>query len=490
MICRNCGSENEEIAKFCKKCGTKLIVEEVSSEEEKIDEEKALSGQTSVKNNKLTSHQNNKKKKSIIIGAIIISIVAIMAIFIGVNGYKSENVSKKVIKNDFMGRTVKVGSMNIDINKDNLKSVKLEDKVIKTEFGIRTYDNKGMITLEGEKYKVELPIEITYIYDGRDRSWMLGTNSIDTFSEDVQVEIKEEASEDIVKKAFIGGEINGVEITEEVANGLVIDSMEEDEYGTVIKAYSTLENKGNFVTKKMSLESRVSFDGEKWVFDDNKNRSSEEMIIVTQPSGELTIDEIKKDLLMLVEDKKFSGYKGFNTISVSLDDISNIKDLEVDSITNNSGVSYIITANIAGKSNNMTFDGDIEITVSEDGYAYCDANFNKISVDNPTEEQVKAAVAGEELKVWIDKNSKYHLITDKDKETFKLNEIIDYKDDAFTKHVYGNMTYTEQGKTITSDLIYMKMYYNTSENEWTVSKMVSSTDTSFARYYGKDVINK
>ena len=99
-------------------------------------------------------------------------------------------------------------------------------------------------------------------------------------------------------------------------------------------------------------------------------------------------------------------------------------------------------------------------------------------------------VAGEKLNVWIDKKSSYHLITDNDKETFKINEVINDKSETFVKHVYANMTYTEKGNTITSDLIYIKMTYDTSGKKWKISRMVSSTDTSFNRYYSKDVINK
>lgn len=490
MICSNCGRKNEVQAKFCAKCGTGLSEHRIDSKIERVDGATSINGQTSIKSVETILSKKDKKRKQIVIGTVILSAVAIFGIYIGISDYKSKNVSKKVIKKDLIGSEVRIGSMNIEINKENLKSIKLEDKVIETEVGIRTFDSKGTIVVEDKNYKMELPIRVIYMYNGRNGSWMLGTKSIDNYGENVKVEIKEKASEDIVKKAFIGGEINGVEITEKVVNGLIIDSMEEDEYGTVIKAYSTLENKGNFVTKKMSLESRVSFDGEEWSSYNSTNGSSESTISITQPSEELGTDEIKKDLLMLVEDKEFTGYKGYKTIIFSVDDISNIEDLKVDSITNNKGVSYIINANVEGKSNNLTFDGNIEITVSENGYVDCGANFNNASVDNPTEEQIKELVAGQKLNVWIDKNSNYHLITDKDKETFKLNEIFDYKDEAFNKHVYANMTYTEQGKTITSDLIYMKMTYDTSGSKWIISKMVSSTDTSFARYYGKDVINK
>ncbi len=486
MICSNCGNKNEEKSRFCVKCGSKLIGDEVSSKEEG-NVEGVINGQTSMDSVKPISGQESKKKNPKTIAAIIISIVAIIAIFMGVKDYKSKNVSKKVIKEDFIGSIVNVGAMKIEVNKDNLKSVKLGEKVISREFGIRTYENTGAIVLKDDKYEIQLPIEVTYIYYGINNDWILGTNSINSHSENVQVEIKEKATEDIIKKAFVGVEVDGVEITEEVANGLVIDSMEEDQYGTVINAYSTLENKGNFVNQQMNLTSKIIFDGKEWTFDDTKSGSSEKNIVVNEPSGELSTDEIKKDLLMLVEDKKFVGYMGFKSISVLLDDISNIKDLKVDSVN---GDSYIITANVDGKSDNLMFDGNIKITVSKKGYADSAINFNKVSVDNPTEDQVKELVAGEKLNVWIDKKSNYHLITDNDKETFKINEVINDKSETFVKHVYGNMTYTEKGNTITSDLIYIKMTYDTSGKKWKISKMVSSTDTSFNRYYSKDVINK
>ena len=404
MICNNCGRKNEGKAKFCVKCGTKLSENETDSKMQKVDVQAPINRDNAIKNANNTVYKNEKKKSLKTIVIILLSIVGIFALYIGISKYKSENVPKKVIEKDLIGNKVNIGSMDIEINKENLKSIKLEDKIIETEFGIRTYQNNCIIVLEDKNYKIELPVNVVYIYDGRNRSWMLGTNQIYSHSEDVKVEIKEKASEDIVKKAFIGEEINGVKITEEVANGLIIESMEEMEHGAVINAHSTLENKENFVTKKIKLESKISFDGEKWNYNNGLNRSSGNNIIINNPSGELTTAEIKKDLKMLIGNNKFSGYKGYRNISISLDDISDIKDLKVESITNNKGLSYIVTANVAGRSNDLIFDGNIEITVSEDGYADCNINFNKDSVDNTIKEEAKEVV-GELYRVrknWAD----------------------------------------------------------------------------------------
>ena len=490
MICSNCGRENKGQAKFCIQCGTSLSGNEISSTMEKVDAQAPTVEDKSIRSDDNTVYKNENKIKAKVIGTILLSIVVIIAIFIGAAQYKSQNVSKKVIKKDLIGNKINIGSMNINIDKDNLKSIKLEKKVIETEIGIRTYQNKGIITLKDKNYKIELPINVMYIYNGRNRTWMLESNRIDTYSEKVKVDIKEKASEDIVKKAFIGEEINGIEITEEIADELIIESMEEEEHGAAINVFATLENKGNFITKNVNLQGTVSFDGAKWKLAYGFNPISDSISILTNPSAELTTDEIKKDLKMLVNNEKFTGYKGYTTINISLDDISTIKDITVDSITNTKGVSYIITGNIDGKSNNLIFDGSIKIKVSESGSVTSDANFNKVSVDNPTEEQIKEAVAGENVDVWIDKKYTSHLITDKDKKTLKVTEIVDYNNEPFYKHVYVNMTYTEQGKEITSDLIYIKMNYDASESKWTLSRIVSSTNPSFARSYAKNVINK
>lgn len=479
MVCNNCGNSNAETSRFCENCGADLSSASVNQSSTQMNNQGINNGQVYQKRN------NNNSK---IIIAIIVAIIAIGGIFAAINDYKSKNVSKKTIKNDFIGHSVNLGSMYIEVNEENLKSIDLGEKKITVDFGMKFYQNQGTMVLETDKYKIELPIEVAYLYNPNSKEWMLESNSMKTSwdNENIKIEIKEEITEDIIKAALIDSEVDGLIITDEVANDLKINSWEDDKEGSC-SIYATIENNSNFVTKQINFESRVDFNGENWAFG-GRNIVLGKGTTITQPSSDITVDEIKESLKVLTDNKNIYGYSGYKSIEVSLDDINSIENLEVDSIK---GTNYIINADIAGESGVLAFDGKIEIEVSNDNhYVDCEIEFDNISLENPTEDHLKEEVSGGELKVWIDKKSYFHLITDKDIENLKINEIFNDKDDPFTKHVYVNMTYTEQGKTITSDLIYIRMNYSDSETGWQITKMYSSTDTSFARYYGKDVINK
>lgn len=330
--------------------------------------------------NKLIHKKIHENKKKI---NFSIMLIVIIILFIGINDYRSKNVSKKVIQNDFIGTTVNYGSMEIVISKDNLKSIELKKNIVETGVGIRTYHNTGTIVLETEKYKLELPIEVRYMYDKKNREWESKVNSINTYSDDIKFEIKEEISEYIIKSEFVGKKVNGVEITQDVAEKLVINSMNKNKEETSITAYLNLESKGKFVDKKMTIKSVINFDGENWVLNEYASKAKGETIIITKPSSDLSLYEIKKDLLMIIDDKKFNGYNGFKVIEVSLDDIESIRKLEVD-IENSD--SYVITADVSGKNDELIFDGNIKIAASEKGNKSCDIKFNKISIDNTREE--------------------------------------------------------------------------------------------------------
>lgn len=321
-----------------------------------------------------------KNKKKINFSIIVIIIITLL---IGINDYRSKNVSKKIIQNDFIGNKVNYGSMEIVISKDNLKSIELKKNIVETGVGIKAYHNTGTIVLETEKYKLQLPIEVRYMYDKKNREWESKLNSINTYSDYIKFEIKEEISEDIIKSEFIGKEVNGVEITPDVAEKLVINSMNKNKEETSVTAYLNLENKGKFVDKKMIIKSVIEFDGEKWSLSEYGSKDNEESIIVGKPSADLSVNEIKKDLAMIIEDKKFNGYNGFKVIEVSLDDIENIKTLDVDILNSD---SYVITAEVSGKNAELIFNGNIKITASEKGNKSCDIKFNQISIDNTREE--------------------------------------------------------------------------------------------------------
>lgn len=109
MICKKCGEENKEEAKFCKKCGNRLEAEKsnVESEERKdVDDKQTLSQeQTESKKEQTLKSQNTKnisntKKKAIslrVVGGIISVVIIITVIFlISVKSGKTIDLDKYI----------------------------------------------------------------------------------------------------------------------------------------------------------------------------------------------------------------------------------------------------------------------------------------------------------------------------------------------------------------------------------------------------------
>ena len=207
---------------------------------------------------------NSKRKVGIIITIIFtigISFFGIMAF----QDYQSKNVSKKLIKKDLIGATFSIDSIDVEVTEENLKSMELTDKEVETELGVRGCIYYGKIKIEEEKYSLEVPIEVYYMFNPRGRFWSLGYQEFRRRTEERVIEIKEEPTEEVLKNSFVGQTISGIEVTEEIAKRITIDNIEEDENSNgIVYVDATLYDNSKTPEEKINIESTIKFKETGW----------------------------------------------------------------------------------------------------------------------------------------------------------------------------------------------------------------------------------
>lgn len=280
MICKKCKKKISDNAKFCNSCGTKVV--------------------NDVKETKEINKKLNKK--------IVIAIGSILAILvIGALGvfkfkeYKSENVSKKVIKQDLIGSEISIGKIDIKVTDKNLKSMEIEDKSLDTELGIRSCTYKGIIVIEEKKYTIEAPFEAYYVLDGKSLNWSLWTLDFNTSEDEIDFTFKEEPTDKDLKTAFVGQTISSVEITEDSLNNLTLNNIEENNNKTILTIEGVLVDKEVTPSEKINLEATLNFDGTQWVVSNiygkrEKGKESSNDTEVSESSkdeGNMTIEVIE-----------------------------------------------------------------------------------------------------------------------------------------------------------------------------------------------------
>ena len=207
---------------------------------------------------------NSKRKVAIIITIIFtigISFFGIMAF----QDYQSKNVSKKLIKKDLIGATFSIDSIDVEVTEENLKSMELTDKEVETELGVRGCIYYGKIKIEEEKYSLEVPIEVYYMFNPRGRFWSLGYQEFRRRAEERVIEIKEEATEEVLRNSFVGQTISGIEVTEEIAKRITIDNIEEDENNNgIVYVDATLYDNSKTPEEIINIESTIKFKETGW----------------------------------------------------------------------------------------------------------------------------------------------------------------------------------------------------------------------------------
>ena len=236
-------------------------------------------------NNEKKRSDSESIKKAIIISSImLVVIVGLFAGIIGIKSYNSKNVSKKVVKEDIIGTGISVGNIKIEITSDNLDEVEILDKENETDLGTRMCTYNGIVKIKDENYEANIPFESSYVYIGGNRKWELWSVDLDKNDDNFELVIKTEATDDVIKKAFVGETISGIEITDSISKTITLTKKEDDGEGTVeIEAefYDTSKNP----KQKITIEADVEFNGEKWAIYDCYSKREKNTVTASSSLG-------------------------------------------------------------------------------------------------------------------------------------------------------------------------------------------------------------
>lgn len=236
-------------------------------------------------NNTTKGSDRQSIKRAIIISSImLVVIVGLFVGIIGVKSYNSKNVSKKVVKEDIIGTGISVGNIKIEITSDNLDEVEILDKENETDLGTRMCTYNGIVKIKDENYEANIPFESSYVYIGGNRKWELWSVDLDKNDDNFELVIKTEATDDVIKKAFVGETMSGIEITDSISKTITLTKKEDDGEGTVeIEAefYDTSKNP----KEKITIEADVKFNGEKWALYNCYSKREKNTVTASSSSG-------------------------------------------------------------------------------------------------------------------------------------------------------------------------------------------------------------
>ena len=236
-------------------------------------------------NNEKKRSDSESIKKAIIISSImLVVIVGLFAGIIGIKSYNSKNVSKKVVKEDIIGTGISVGNIKIEITSDNLDEVEILDKENETDLGTRMCTYNGIVKIKDENYEANIPFESSYVYIGGNKKWELWSVDLDKNDDNFELVIKTEATDDVIKKAFVGETMSGIEITDSISKTITLTKKEDDGEGTVeIEAefYDTSKSP----KEKIIVEADVKFNGEKWALYNCYSKREKNTVTASSSSG-------------------------------------------------------------------------------------------------------------------------------------------------------------------------------------------------------------
>lgn len=239
-------------------------------------------------NNTTKGSDRQSIKRAIIISSImLVVIVGLFVGIIGVKSYNSKNVSKKVVKADIIGTGISVGNIKIEITSENLDEVEILDKENETDLGTRMCTYNGIVKIKDENYEANIPFESSYVYIVRNKKWELWSVDLDKNDDNFELLIKTEATDDVIKKAFVGETIAGIEITDSISKTITLTNKEDDGEGTVeIEAefYDTSKNP----KEKIIVEADVKFNGEKWDIYNCYSKREKNTVTASSLSGSST----------------------------------------------------------------------------------------------------------------------------------------------------------------------------------------------------------
>lgn len=191
---------------------------------------------------------------------MLVVILGLFAGIIGFNSYNSKNVSKKVVKVDIIGTGISVDNIRIDITSENLDKVEILDKKNEIDLGIRMCTYNGIVKIKDENYEANIPFESSYIYIGRNKKWELLSVDLDKNDDNFELVIKKEATDDVIKKAFVSETISVIEITESISKTITLTNKEDDGEG-IVEIEAEFYDTSKSSKEKIIVDADVKFNG-------------------------------------------------------------------------------------------------------------------------------------------------------------------------------------------------------------------------------------
>ncbi len=481
MFCRNCGSENLDSSKFCAKCGSKLV-------------KNARLIQKTISDETIQENKKNKVKlssnKKIIIGILALFIVMGGCLLFGYN-YKNKNVSISQIKEDLIGEVIYVDAIDVKLTKKNIKNVKIEKKNTEKENGIYYYSANASVTIEEKGYTLTIPITINYnkVTNSSKLETYLGEpikknkwfkDYITPNTNKAVFKIKEELNSDTMKKLIASYGENSSTITKDMLKGVKLKKECVSANGTIYNVTGTVQGDYGAIKINRKIVANIKFNGEKWTCTDVSDDSIE-----IEQNKEVKAKEALNGLKQLIGKNEVIIFSDSSLImqDISADDITEFEFTNLESSNTSVGSnSYKLIGNVKGISNKLSFTGQITVDVSY-GYINAMIETNSISVKEPTIDEIKSSIIGEEIYCDINNELKTIEIDKQIANTFILDEIIVDKNYPYEFHVFGTISY----EGITNDKIYLNMDYDINEDKFTVyENEVSNNNDYFDEYYNKD----
>ncbi|MGL5152372.1 MAG: hypothetical protein ACRC7N_17585 [Clostridium sp.] len=505
MFCKKCGGEIGEGIKFCANCGSPVVQEEkddnidVSKNEEEVVKEEGLVASVQQQDNKIiksvegNSEEKKRgflqllmKNKKIIIGLAVLIVVGVGCFFM----FSGGGVPKDKIKQDFVGKTISIGSMKMKLSEENIKSVEIEEDKKAEDLGFEAHSLKGIITIENDKIKIKAPFTASYIYnDGKvmgEKGWELGGNNINTYkSEDVTIDFSEKLSEEKIKSILVGQKIQGLEISEDLAKNSKIVSNVEGEYGLSSTVTIDLGYKGKLVDKTMDAKCSFQFNGEDWEIKSSTRKSGKTMI--KQPSEELSLDDIKKELSVIAPNGGLAIYASSTGYNMEVSTLTEFKDLKIElqEVGYSKKPGYLITGTVKGNDKNVTYEGKFSGSILEsDGTSTFSIKDGTTTLKEPKAEDISKTIVGKNVYFKKDtaKSSKL-----KDNENdFKMDSVLIGVQNPLAFYAFGTLSYGD----VKDDKVTIIGAYDNKKGVYQVVEVRSATLDGYAEEYSIEVIKK
>lgn len=550
MFCKNCGKENKPGVKFCFNCGTKMnssteevnensikeaaitkdamsknpikevpkdetnsdnkeVIEttntekktnttaEVEKSEETTDDVKEIISKDKVVSEspksdpvisvssteiktpevKVKTIKEKKKRKTYKdfstgrkILNLILAVLLILGAFGGYSYYKRNNVSKGRIKSELLSKSYSVGSIKGTLEESNMKNITIENKKRYTELGISCLDYEGTIEVATKDYTLTLPFISTYIYKN---GWTLFGNQIQTSN--ATITMASALTEDIIRSSLIDEKLSDIVFTKDIVKDLNVTIGESFNNGTAYKFTAEGNIDGSLLSTNVSINGNMVFNGSTWSV---KNLRKDKLKTNVKPlTTEVSSENVIKELKTIISEDKtiYTSIGNNDSIYMKLAHIKNISDVTTNTSANT------ISGNFKANVNLLSIEGNIIINLDN---STVKINTTSSVMDNPTVDIIKATLLSKSISYKnSSSNYKTHYLTEDNLNSLQIDEIITNSDSPITFYIWAKMNFLEY----TGDDFFIEIDYDPIDNEWSASKIRSSTEYSdFSSYFNKD----